>query len=68
MERPTLPVVFVELPACPACDSVQLNCSGGTQQQGDGSKLQYARCLECGSRFKVVWEIPLNGMDTEALS
>jgi hypothetical protein len=62
-----LPTISLDLPYCPdmACNSLRINRSGGTIQQGDGSKLQYAKCLDCGKRFRIVWEPPLGGMDIE---
>ena len=67
MKAIELPTVYLELPCCPSstCGSVRVNCGGGTTQQGDGSKLQYARCLDCGNRFRIVWEPPLGGLDIE---
>lgn len=46
-------------PRCPgcwkACDKSNSKTYGG-HDQGDGTRLCYVECLECGARFKVAWE------------
>ena len=50
-----LPVVYVERPRCPSCDSTDIQIRS-TLPQGDGSLLRYCRCRACGKSLKVVLE------------
>lgn len=50
-----LPYVFAVLPRCPSCGSDRL-LAYRSESQRDGSKMQYVRCADCGSRCKLVWE------------
>ncbi len=53
--KPPAADVFLQLPRCVACASVRLKIYK-TIQQGDGSRLQYAKCLACQQRLRLVWE------------
>ena len=59
MTRPELPTIFIEIetPRCPvaSCSSRRLD-TYKTLPQGDGSRLRYCQCLDCGQRFKLVIE------------
>lgn len=47
--------IFCELPRCQSCGESHFGVYK-TVKSGDGSKLQYAECLACGSKAKIVWE------------
>ncbi|HEX5471611.1 MAG TPA: hypothetical protein VFW73_06975 [Lacipirellulaceae bacterium] len=50
-----LPYVYCELPRCPTCYATthRLYRSVST---GDGSRMKWAECDECKTRFIQVWE------------
>jgi len=51
-----LPTVVVEAPRCPACGSRDLKRTNGRRDQGDGSTIARATCLNCGEKMNVVEE------------
>ena len=53
-ERP-IPTVYHERPRCPTCRAPDMKVRK-TCPQGDGSRLRYCTCHQCGARFKVVIE------------
>jgi hypothetical protein len=50
-----LPYVFCTLPRCPTCYSVTHRLYRSAEQ-GDGSRMKWAECDECQTRFIQVWE------------
>lgn len=54
-----LETIVTELPTCLPCGSLRLRVKR-TIPQGDGSRLRYVRCLDCGWRGKWVAEPPEN--------
>lgn len=52
------PITFIQMPACPACRSVEYTTIRSIGQ-GDGSRLQRRVCLGCAERYQIVWEPPL---------
>lgn len=53
-----LPIVFVELPACPACREYERLKCDRTQREAPGCVTRYMHCRACGQRFKVAASIP----------
>jgi hypothetical protein len=51
------PIVFVTLPACPSCGSIEYR-KVRTESNGDGSRTRKAVCRGCGLPFKIVVELP----------
>ncbi len=47
--------VFAQFPRCPACGSRRV-LAYRTVRQDDDSLLRFTRCVDCGTRFKIVWE------------
>jgi hypothetical protein len=54
-DRDRAPYVYCTLPRCPWCRSVEHE-KYGSQDQGDGSRIQYAKCKGCEKKFRIVWE------------
>ncbi|MEX0884984.1 MAG: hypothetical protein WD009_00965 [Phycisphaeraceae bacterium] len=54
-KRQVLPVIFVERPRCPWCESVALKVRR-TVRQGDDSILRFVTCRRCEKKFKIVCE------------
>jgi hypothetical protein len=48
--------IYYRRPRCPDCNSVRLK-SYSSKDNGDGSRMKYSRCLDCGRRrLKIVAE------------
>jgi transposase-like protein len=54
-KRDPLPVVTISRARCPECRSVNV-VARSSRDQGDGSKLRYAACRECGKHFVLIVE------------
>jgi hypothetical protein len=50
-----LPYVYCTLPRCPTCHATTHRLYRSASQ-GDGSRMKWARCDECQTRFIQVWE------------
>lgn len=61
----TFPLIFIPRLRCPGCESIRLRVYGG-YEQGDGSRLQYTRCRNCGAEFKVVRESCSTALKSES--
>lgn len=55
LRREDLPMVYVERPRCPYCDSVDL-ATKRTRSEADGSASRSTHCRDCGKRFLVIVE------------
>jgi transcriptional regulator NrdR family protein len=53
-------MVFVTLPTCPTCGSTKYKRSK-SESTGEGSSLKKVGCRECGTRYKIVLELPETG-------
>lgn len=53
--RAPLPCIQFTRPRCPDCGSVRL-ASRSSRDQGDGSKLRYSVCRDCGLHLTVIAE------------
>jgi hypothetical protein len=54
-ERKAPAYLFVRLPRCPECESVELKVYR-TIANGDGSRTRYVKCAECGENAILVVE------------
>lgn len=59
-----VPTVAVNVPACPFCMSLK-HIRTRTKANGDGSWTRWVVCSRCSERFKIVFEIPEEGMHGE---
>jgi hypothetical protein len=66
--RSELPVAFAYEACCPNCKKPwTLKVTKLVKRnQGDGSKLQRARCVACGERCKIVREPKVDFLDVDA--
>jgi hypothetical protein len=55
-KREPLEFVFVERPRCRKCDSPRLKPYKRMPEESDGSFTQYAKCLDCGKKQKIICE------------
>jgi len=55
-KKPGIVFVTRQRPRCPKCQSPEFSVYGG-RDQGDGSRMIYAKCKECGEKFRIVEEL-----------